>query len=223
MGGVRVYCSDLWRVFVAALGFDPDLLRIMESASYPWAVALGIALLGGMSVLLGQSAILFLNQVSRGGFAVSVVLHGFLYALRFALWAAAIWIIGVRFFAAPPPFAQVLRIVALGGAPFVFGWLILIPHFGPLIARVLYLWAALIVLNAVQFLFRVDFWSALASVVGAWAAVQLAAGVFGRPFLALRDRLHRRIVGVPWVNTPRENLAAIAAELFGPPVPEGER
>lgn len=208
------FLASLWRVTVAALRFREDLLRVSQTEAQSEAVILTIILLAGMSLLIGQSTILFINQVSPLWFALSLVVYGVLYVLRFALWAAAIWLLSMSLFGTSHAFGPLIRIVGLGSAPFVFGWIILLPYLGPFVARLLTIWSFLIVFHAVGYAWGIGFGETLVSVGGGWALTLVVTRAIGLPFVALRDRLRRRLTGAPWLSNPQDDLVRVAADAF---------
>ncbi|MFV9504699.1 MAG: hypothetical protein AB4911_09050 [Oscillochloridaceae bacterium umkhey_bin13] len=79
------------------------------------------------------------------------------------VWGTTIWLSARLLFRVDDSYAPVLRMVTLGAAPFVFGFLVLIPYAGTFIGRVLGVWSLLIVLAAVNFISRVVGSGAMAS------------------------------------------------------------
>jgi hypothetical protein len=204
------FLADLWRLTVEALRFNPEAYEQVATDPGVRTALLSLAVLAGMSLLLGQSVVLFINRVPPAWFAVVIVVNGLLYALRLVLWGAVIWLIA-RWFAAPAPSpGVVIRLVALGSAPFVFGWMILIPYAGPLVARLLYVWSFLIVLDGLRHVLALEFGQALVCVGIGWVVSLLVGGVFGRPFVALRDWFFQRRTGSPWLSRPEDVIAEFA-------------
>jgi len=207
------FLADLWRLTVEALRFNPEVYQQVATDPGVRATLVALAVLAGMALLLGQSVVLFINRVPPAWFAVVIVVSGLLYALRLVLWGAVTWLLARGFVAPAPAAGVVIRLVALGSAPFVFGWTILIPYAGPLVARLLYAWSFLIVLDGVRQVLALGFGQALVCVGVGWALAVLAGALGGRPFVALRDRVVRRRTGRPWLGRPEEVLAAFAAEV----------
>jgi hypothetical protein len=219
---VFAFLASIWRVLVAALRFRDDLLLVAQRQARSEAVILTVVLLAGISLLIGQSTILFINQLSPFWFASSLVLAALLFVLRLALWAAAAWILSASLFGTRHAFGPILRIIGLGSAPFVFGWLILLPYLGPSIARLLNVWSFLIVLHAVRYAWGGGFGEALVCIGGGWAITLAVARVLGLPLAALGNRFRRRLAGAPWLANPQDDLVRVAAGAFGVPSVRGD-
>jgi hypothetical protein len=205
------FLADLWRLTTGALGFNPEAYQRVATDPSVRAALVSLAVLAGMSLLVGQSVVLFINRVPPAWFAVVVVVaNGLLYALRLVLWGVVTWLIA-RWFVTPAPSpGGLIRLVALGSAPFVFGWLILIPYLGPIVARLLYVWSFLIVLDGLRHLLPLTFGQALVCVGIGWVISLLVGSLIGRPFGALRDWFFRRRTGSEWLNQPEDVLAEFA-------------
>jgi hypothetical protein len=188
----------LGHVFAAigmALRLDSQTFAVIEA--WPLSnLVLGTAVvLCGTSLLIGQSVILFLNRVPPPRFALSLLLNGILFGVGLLLWAGIIWLIGYLLLGIIPPRGTLVWIMCLSSAPYIFGFLVLIPWAGETIGRVLSAWSLLIALVGVQHAYRIGIWEAFVCVALGWLAVQLAQATIARPLLALRDWLWERVVG----------------------------
>jgi hypothetical protein len=193
--------DTLWRflgyVFTGigeANRLNPRVFELV--AETPWSnwVIFVIAVLGGASLLIGQSVILFVNRVQPARFALSLLINGVVFALSLVSWAAAIWLVS-RILGSPMPFGPVVRMVGLGAAPYIWGFLVLIPWAGPLIGRVLAVWSLLVVLAGLMQLYQTSFLTTLLGVGSGWLLITLLTYTLGRPIIALRNRLFRRVSG----------------------------
>jgi hypothetical protein len=171
----------------------------------------------GISLLLGQSVILFLNRISPGRFALSLVMNGLLVVVGWIIWSAIVWDIGSWLFTEEPPFHLVLTLIGLSYAPEVFGFLILMPYLGPFVQRFLFAWSFVVALRAVAFTFHVTFWPALLCVGIGWSAVGLFTPTVGRPVVSLRNRIWRQMTGTPKGASARELMAQFARDQSVPP------
>ncbi len=178
-----------------ALRLDPRVFEVVQNHPESRWVVLTIAILGGASLLLGQSVILFVNRVRPARFVLTLLLNGVVFTISLALWAGAIWLLGRWLLPDDPRLGTVLRLVALGAAPYTWGFLVLIPYAGAFIGRVLSVWSFLVVLAVVAFEYSAGFWPSLAVVGLGWLLVTLLAATVGRPFGSLRQRLKRLIAG----------------------------
>lgn len=210
--GVGDYFYYLWRVTTQAMWLNPETFANVERLPLSGLITLGIAILGGVSQLLGQSVILFVNRVRPGRFAVSLLLNGLTYLIGLMVWGLTIWTVGGLVFGLREPLATVMRMVSLGAAPFVFGFLVLIPYAGAFIGRLLGVWSLLIVLAATNFTYGFTFWQGVAVVGGGWLLMLLLSNSIGKPVVALRNALFKRVVGTELDATTRDILTAFASE-----------
>ena len=96
------------------------------------AIIRGIVFLAGMSMLLGQSLMLFVNRVRRGRFLLSLVINGLVFLITYAVWGIFVaFIAWLMFDVNIVELVIILFLVGLSTAPLVFGFLILIPYMGP--------------------------------------------------------------------------------------------
>lgn len=160
------------------------------------AIIRGIVFLAGMSMLLGQSLILFVNQVRRGRFFLSLVINGVVFLITYAVWGISVaFIAWLMFDVDVVELVIVVYLVGLSTAPMVFGFLILIPYMGPAIGKVLNVWQLLIMTTAVQFTFSVGFIQAAACVGLSWLLMLIMSNTIGIPVVKLRNFIYRKVTG----------------------------
>jgi hypothetical protein len=187
------FISAVWDVTVAALLLRPDAITIDQAQSGP--VILAVALAGSVSLMLGQSAVLFINRLTPRQLVLSVIVNAAIFVIGLVIWAAAIWLSAYIVLDINAPLAEVVRCVGLGCAPFLFGILIFLPYAGPLIARILYTWSLLIVLNAVSSALHAGLLPSLICVGVGWLLVLWVGNTVARPVVRARDWIQRRAVG----------------------------
>ncbi|TVP44807.1 MAG: hypothetical protein EA350_10770 [Gemmatimonadales bacterium] len=205
------FLAQLLDAIQLSLSMRPDVLQVVEAGGATRRVTAAVAILGGASLLAGESVVLFLNQVPRGRFLLSLLLNGVIFALTLGFWALVIWWIGVEGFGADVTLESTIHLVGLGAAPFLFGFLVLAPYFGPAIARILWVWSLLIMVQVVAFSFEVHFLAATACVGVGWVLVLLAARTVGRPVVRLRNVLWNRVVG-PTTHASASDILAVALD-----------
>jgi len=153
------------------LRLDPQAIEaVLDEESY-W-IALAILLLGGISLGLGQSVILFANRVRRRRFALSLLLNGLVILAGVCLWAATTWLLVSLLFQVDISYWLFFSGAALSTAPFLFGFLVLIPYLGNLIFQILRIWILLINLVVIDTLSSAGFlWALGISLVG-WLSIE---------------------------------------------------
>lgn len=214
------FARDVLEALRVGLAIRADLFQVVAARGDPVRVSAAVAILGGASLLAGESVVLFLNQVRRVRFALSLLLNGVLFALTLAAWAISIRAVGFYALGVDPPVRVVIALVGLGAAPFVFGFLVLAPYFGPTVARVLYVWSLLIIVRSVAHTFGVGLVEATACVGIGWVLVLVLGRTVGRPVVHVRNLIWRRLVGPQPRGSAQDILAealeATAGEPGGP-------
>jgi hypothetical protein len=216
------YLWSVWRAIQLGLELEPEVVEIAQNSPNAGWIAVGVVMAAGVSLLLGQSVILFLNQVKPARFVVSLVSNGIVLVMGWVFWSASVWVIGRRLFGAEPPFDLLLILIGLSYAPLVFGFLILMPYLGPFIHRLLYVWSFLISLRAVSLLFQVGFWPALLCVGSGWLLLMLLTATIGRPIVALRNWTWQRITKTQKDAPVHELLKQFALDQSLPPPSKGD-
>lgn len=200
---IATVAVDIWGV----LTLDPN--ASYWSAAHPLTIgmAVTIAVIVGISTLLGDSVVLFLNTVRGWRFALSLVLNGVGFALLYLVQAVVIALVGPLVTGYSPPFGLVVRAVLLSTAPLVLGFLVLIPYLGPAIARVLQLWG-LVILGLMNIVvFRCGILETIIITGTGWGAMKLLSWALARPVGWLGDRVWRLATGRPSLMTGQDLLS----------------
>lgn len=165
--------SSLWQLAGGALRMDPEAFRAAVLQDGGMQLAIALLFLGGISVTLGQSVVLFANRIGRRRFIFSLLVFAAVFVLGSVIWAASIWLIADVVFDIQRPFWNVITVVALSYAPYLFGFLILLPYLGNIINVVLRVWVFLVVLVAVGALYQFNLLEALVAAVLGWILIEL--------------------------------------------------
>jgi hypothetical protein len=203
---------NVWRGITQAMALNPQVADIVSRYPESRWVVLTIAVLGGAGLLLGQSVILFVNRVRPARFALSLLLNGFVFAISLAVWAVAIWLVGLLLFPAEPRLGTVMRLVGLSAAPYVFGLFVLIPYLGEFIYRVIGVWSAVIAAGATAFSFQVGWWPAFLVVGLSWILITVLSSTVGRPVLRLRNRAWQKVAGTSLDASVADILTQFASQ-----------
>ncbi|NJM09037.1 hypothetical protein HC891_26830 [Candidatus Gracilibacteria bacterium] len=206
------FTGDVFQGIGEALRLNPRVFEIVARANNSNLVILMIAILGGASLLIGQSVILFVNRVSPTRFMISLLVNGILFAINLVIWAIAIWLVGQVLFPNDIPLGTVMRMVGVGAAPYLFGFLVLIPYMGNFIGRMLSVWSFLIVLAGITVIAGGAFTPALVCVGLGWLLIVLMTATIGRPVVALRNRLFRAVAGTDLDASVADILADFATQ-----------
>jgi hypothetical protein len=202
--------SEFFALLGAALSLDrPALAAAAEAGAL--SAGLAIALLGSVSLMLGQSVVLFANQVSRRRFLACLLVAGSVYVLGLIVWAATIKLVASFVFALDASDRVIVLAVCLGQAPRVFAFLILLPYVGASIQRALDAYALVVVVAALSAMLAVDIWPALRLALAGWALQAGLDELLHRPLAGMRTWLWRASTGRPTPIRSHEVADALAA------------
>ena len=162
------------------LQLNPDVFQAALDSSITAVLALIILFLAGVSDTIGHSVVFFANRVPRPRFIFAIIVEALVFVAGVFFWAASIWLMAAFLFDAEQSYGYVVRTVALGYAPLLFGFLILLPYLGNIIFVVLRIWVLLAVLVGVSVAYSFGIWPALICSVAGWVLLIFMARL---PFL----------------------------------------
>jgi len=184
---------------------DPQAFQAAFSASQQGTgLLIWIVLIGGVSLMIGQSVVLFANRVSPARFIISLLLGAIKFLLDvlvvvLVVWGMAnflserIWLLG-----------QIGRAVALASAPYWFSLFFLIPYLGLILERLLKIYVILALIVAIQSIFGIMFFNAILVSVIALLLSQVISGALGKVFDPLADHITDVLVGDTRFENARE-------------------
>lgn len=209
------FLSQLGGVIASALLVEATLLQ--QLASYPHATLLVavVALLATLSLLLGQSLLLFVNRIARQRFVATLLLNGLFYLAGLVTWGGTIWLVGSVLLPERVALLHLTRLMLLSTAPLILGVLILVPYAGPAIARVLHVWSLFIVLRVLSFEYGTSLLTTLLLIGGGWLLMWLFTNTAGRPLIRLRHALLMHVAGSPLTLTSGDLLERYGAPDLG--------
>ncbi len=161
---------------------DPVVFQAALASSITGILALFILFLAGFSDTVGHSVILFANRVPRRRFLFALVVEALIFVVGVFFWAASIWLMADLIFDAHQPYGYVVITVALGYAPLLFGFSILLPYLGNIIFVVLRVWVLLAVLVGISVAYSFGLWPAIVCSVLGWFLLTILARM---PFLRI--------------------------------------
>lgn len=200
------FIGDVWRTVWLAVGLNPSAVDVVRASARPAETVIAAAVVAGLIRLLGQSAVLFINRVSRIRFIVTIGVETGLYVTRLGMWAWVAWLVARAAFGLDRPFVDAAGAVLMGSAPFVLGFFILVPHLGVLLAQLLRLWSFLATVVMVKAVYGFDVLPAMACAGAGWLAVQTLDEVTGRLLLFWRDVVWKRYLGPSALLRPFRKL-----------------
>lgn len=207
MEGVLQFAEDVGRAIWGVWTLDTSMAEWFASLSYSVWISVTIAILAGISTLLGNSVVLFLNRVRGWRFATSLLLNGVSMAGLYLVQAVVIAIVGYFFTGQSLTLSIAGQAVMLATAPLIFGFFELVPYLGPGIARVLQAWSVVALWTIVGVLYGVGRWEALVITVVGWGTMQLLAWALARPISAIGARIWRLVTGHDTMLTAQDLLS----------------
>jgi hypothetical protein len=203
--------ADFFSLIGSALALNRSALASAATAPGALAAAVWIAFLGGVSLMLGQSVVLFANRVSRRRFAACLAVAGLVYVAGLVVWGVTIWL-SARFFGFDILARTLTFAVCVGQAPLLFGFLCLIPYLGTSLQRILNAYSLLVVVAALSGILDVRVWQAALLAAAGWALRAGLDRLLNRPLAGVRTWLWRAATGRPTPITRQDALAALTSD-----------
>lgn len=125
-----------------------------------------------LSLLIGNSVVLFANRVNRSQFIRSLLAFAFLFLLSFLFWTFSVMFLADVLFGARKPFNEVFIIVSYSFTPFFLGFLILLPHLGHYLYALLRVWVVVNLVVNVSRAYDFNLLQALAVSILGWALLE---------------------------------------------------
>jgi hypothetical protein len=210
---VLSYLSDLWALGAAALTLDLSTLRSLLSQPQAGWLAFGLVLVAGISRLVGDSVVLFINHVPARRFGTALLAGAFLFALDLVIWAFSIWLLATILFNATQTVVFIFLLVAMASAPWLFGFLVFLPYFGLLVRWILRIWSWLILLALLQATLSMSPVTAFVAATGGWLVLRLLEHALSGGEKPIYGKFWARVMGkAPELNFA-EQSDALAKEL----------
>jgi hypothetical protein len=194
---VTMELPSLGEAILQALALDESIyVAIQESRQGLW-MALIVVGLAGLSQALGQSLVLFINQVRPRRFILAMLASVIGYIGGYGLWLACVWLVGVYAFGAEVSWMAVAAAVGLAYAPQLLAFFELTPFLGSPFGVLLSLWTLLAIVVAVRAGFGLETWQAVATSGLGWLLIQAWRRTVGAPVYALGRWIEQHAAGVP--------------------------
>jgi hypothetical protein len=201
--------------FVAAiLSRQEGIIAQVHDQQGVLQLSLVIVLVAGLSEAIGQSVVLFANEVSPRRMVISLVLSAFLFVGGYMLWVGSIWIVAVVLFRPEASILDVMRAVGLGYAPLLFGFLGLLPYFGVGALTLLYFWAFTAIVIAAQVALGISLWQAVIASVGGGLMILRARATLGKPLVKFFRRIRNAAAGRRLVFKIQQAVEQRSFEVF---------
>lgn len=183
-----------------ALFLDQEVFQQIVGLSRGQTLALLVVLFAGLSLAIGQSIILFINQVKPLRFGLSLLLNAILLVFGFLFLVFSTWLIGWLPGFVPIPWRNLVIGLGLSYAPLLFSFLAALPYAGSPILNLLSVWHLLAMVAGVSAIAQIGGSSAFAHVAVGWFTLHLLESTIGRPIAQLGQKLSQRVAGVELVR-----------------------
>ncbi|MFN8484015.1 MAG: hypothetical protein U0768_13335 [Anaerolineae bacterium] len=212
---VAVYLDQLWRVIVLSLGANPAAVAVVRASPTSAALVLGVGALAGISLLLGQSAVLFANRVSPGRFMLSLGLNAVLNVINLLIWGVTVSVLAWLLYSISIPIWSACVIILLGSAPLVFAFLTLLPYLGVPLSWVLEIWSFIIVIVFLGDLVALTLPQAFVIAVWGWLFIEVLNRALGDRLGGMRNWIWRTVTGTRYAEDTRDLVADVTRRLSG--------
>jgi predicted Abi (CAAX) family protease len=192
--------NSLGNLIGGAFLLSQDAFQTVVRLRQGQTIALLVVLFAGLSLGIGQSIILFINQVKPIRFVFSLLLTAILFVFGFLFLVSSTWLIGWLPGFTRLPWSVLVRALGLSYVPLLFSFLGAMPYAGVPILNLLAVWHLLAMVVAVSALTPESLPNALVYVAFGWVMLQLLKGTIGQPIANLGNRLMRKVAGVEVVS-----------------------
>lgn len=208
LGVVGNYLGDLWRAIGSSMSFDSATLLEIASGNSGWSIAIGIAVMAGISIVVGKLVVLAINQLRGVKLLFAIGTASMSTVLQFIVQAASMWALGRIFLDDMPKLGLVIKVLFLSSAPLILSFTSILPILGPPLEVLYSTWSLGILWGVAQVVFHLNPFSALVMALGSWLVMQIFANTLGKPFGRLRDWVWLKITGRPLLLSSQSILDA---------------
>lgn len=193
---IIAFVQTMLRLVGGGLRLDPAaFLAAFNGGPTATPVLIWVVLLAGLSLMIGQSVVLFANRVNTARFAISLALGSLKFLLDVLVVVVVVWWMANALSERIWLLGQVGRAVALASAPYWLSFFILIPYAGLIWERLTKVYVLLALIAAVQAVFGLAFFNALLASLSALAISYIISLLLGQLLTPLANRIHRTLVG----------------------------
>lgn len=202
-----------WEVLGYVFALNVEAFRIAITAPEGLKLALVVVLLAGLSQEIGQSVILFLNQVKPVRFVFSLVINAVLFAFGFLALVLSTWLIALVPGSVQASFPALVTVLGLAYAPLLFAFLGALPYLGVPILSILSIWHLLAMVVGFGAITNLGIGHSFGYVAFGWVVLQVLQNTLGRPLANLGKRIANMTAGVDLVTDRRDLKEAMTQEF----------
>jgi predicted Abi (CAAX) family protease len=202
-----------WEVLGYVFALNDEAFRIATTVPQGLRGALLVVLLAGLAQGIGQSIILFVNQVKPARFVISLLINAVLFTFGFLALVLSTWLITLAPWSVKVSFEDLVTVLGLAYAPLLFSFLGALPYLGLPILNWLSLWNLLAMVVGFASITSVGIGNAFGYVAFGWILLQVLQNTVGRPIANLGKRIANRAAGVDLMTSRREIKASMKSNL----------
>jgi len=205
-----------WEVIGYVLALNTEAFRIAAGLPQGEQIALFIVLLAGLSLGIGQSVILFFNQVQPLRFCISLLINALLYVGGFLALVGATRLITLMPGSTTVPFSTLVTVLGIAYAPLLFSFFGALPYLGVPILNVLSVWHLLAMVVGFGAVANLGIFTAFGYVGFGWVLLQIIERTIGRPVVELARRLANTAAGVDLKRDRRDLIEQFQTRFDSP-------
>ncbi|MGV2826508.1 hypothetical protein [Myxosarcina sp. GI1(2024)] len=206
-----------WSLVSGVLTLNTDTLNEINQLPLGLVASILVVLLAGISQSLGQSVMLFVNQVRPLRFLLSIAIAAVLFVFNYNFWVLSTWLVADWLFQVSLPLLEVIKTLGFSYAPLLFGFLMVIPYFGMPILIVLSIWTFLAIARGLGTISPLGIWEAFECCLAGWLVLQLSQRIFGKGIASVTNKLVNWIAGVKLVKDSSQLEQMLYSGLPIPP------
>ncbi len=202
-----------WEVLGYVFALNEEAFRIATTVPQGLGLALVVVLLAGLSQGIGQSIILFINQVKPARFFISLLINAVLFTFGFLALVLSTWLITLLPWSVQVSFDDLVTVLGLAYAPLLFSFLGALPYLGLPILNLLSVWNLLAMVVGFGAITSVGISNAFGYVAFGWVVLQVLQNTIGRPIANLGKRIANRAAGVELMTRRRDIADSMRSNL----------
>ncbi len=208
-----------WEILGQVFVLNGEAFQKVITLSGGMTLAIMVVLLAGLSLAVGQSIILFVNQVQPLRFIFSLLISAVLYLFEFLFLVLSTWLIcllpgSVNL----SPYTLVI-VLGLGYAPLLFSFLGALPYLGLPILRLLSIWNLLAMVVGFGAVANISPGFAFGYIIFGWMVKELLKDTIGQPIAQLGKTIADRTAGVDLTWSREELTERFQSRFVAPPSP----
>lgn len=204
----------VWEVLGEVFVLNSEAFQAAATLSGGMTLAIWVVLLSGLSLAVGQSIILFINQVQPVRFILSLLINAILYLFEFLFLVLSTWLVCLLPGSVQVSLTTLIIVLGLSYAPLLFSFLGALPYFGLPLLRALSIWHLLAMVVGFGAIANVGAGFAFGYVAIGWFTQQLLGNTIGQPIAQLGKAIADRTAGVDLARD-RQTLVERVQSRFG--------